>query len=91
MVEIPAQQIPAKVLPVASGVNEMEVPCLIHCGGRTDGMTGEHCQGDEALVFGDHLAGKRVGPSLLAGQPAGERQLCLGIVQLESRDPFQQS
>jgi hypothetical protein len=86
VVEVLTEGVATEIVPVAAGIHEVEVPGLIDFFRWGDGMSGDHREGDEAVVFFNDTGGKDVGPRLFAGEATGEGKGGPGVIELKGED-----
>ena len=68
MVEGLAEDFWAKLLPVALGVQQMQVPSFVNGFGRGDAMASSHGEEGEFFVFVDDSLGVDRGPSVFLSE-----------------------
>ena len=72
MVEGPAEHVPAELMPVGAGEDQMEMPGGVDLLRRADRFTSDRRQKEEAPILLKHAGGERRRPALLPGQSRRE-------------------
>lgn len=83
VVDLPAERLPAKLLPIGPGVDEVEVPYLVHLVAGRERMRGDADEEHEAFVFLDGPEGVGEVPAVFAGEAVTEAEGRSGIVEGE--------
>jgi len=86
VVEGAAEGLPAELGPITVGVNEVQVPGLVHLLRGGDGVAGGHGQvGKTAVLLHD---AQRVGeaPAMVPGEALGKGETRVGVIQAEGGD-----
>ena len=72
VVEGPAEHVPAELMPVGAGEDQMEMPGGVDLLRRADRFTSDRRQKEEAPILLKHAGGERRRPALLPGQSRRE-------------------
>ena len=86
MVEGPAEDPFAQVVPARVGVGEVEVPCLIDIVRSGDGVVDYAGEKEETAIFIYHSQGVVFRPAVLSSEPSGEGEGHAGFIELETFD-----
>jgi hypothetical protein len=82
VMDIPAQHATAEIVPVATGVHEVQVPGFIDFLRRGQHLVRDAHQVDEFFVFFDDTLRKLRRPAVLSGKPGREGQIDVGLIEI---------